>query len=224
MNQTDWEIHFWKNEFSKGADAFLAQREADWKDHARHFPELSGSKGDILEIGTGLVSVFEFSDRKCVTVDPLQADYLSIFRKEPSKVDYRADWEGIAPDSFDEILCVNVIDHAPDPAELLERAKTALKPGGRLYFQVNFDADLSPAHYGLWDKAKVDSSMAGWRTEREASESRPEHNQTRFWAVYVCEKQASSSQATPSTKRSPATRKSASTPSKGTRKGKTSKS
>lgn len=189
MSQRDWELYFWRNELVKGADAFLAQREADWLDHVRHFPELLGSKGDILEIGTGLVSVFEFSNKKCVSVDPLQPEYLSIFKKEPSKVDYRADWDGVGEDSFDEILCVNVIDHTPDPDALMAKAKAALKPGGRLYFEVNFDGSLSPAHYGLWDRAKVDSCMSGWNLVREASEANPNYNQTRFWAVYVCEKQ-----------------------------------
>lgn len=224
MNQQEWELYFWRTQIAKGTEGFLEQRLNDWADHAKHFPDLLTSKGKILEVGTGLVSVFEFSDKKCVSIDPLQDEYLSIFKKEPSIVDYRKDWEGIGEGEFDEVLCVNVIDHTPDPHALLEQIKRALKPNGKLFFQVNFDNSLSPAHYSLWDKVKTDLFFNEWDCVASEVEPRPEHNQSRYFATYICksEKPASSSQATSSTKKSQATKKRASTKSKSTRKGKTS--
>lgn len=221
MTQADWELSFWRSELSKGVEAFLEQRQADWQEHLRHFPELV-EKGELLEVGTGLVSVFEFSPKQCVSIDPLQAAYEAIYRKQPSIVDYRTDWEGIAEDSFAEVLCVNVLDHTPDPSELVNQIRRALKPGGKLYFELNFDFNLSPAHYGLWDKAKLDSFLSDFRLVRESYEPNPAYNQTRYWATYICEKPLSSSPATSSTKKSPSIKKNASTRSKRTPKKKTS--
>lgn len=220
MNQQDWELYFWRTQIAQGQEGFLEQRRDDWLDHLAHFPDLSGT-GRILEVGTGLVSVFEFSDKDCVSIDPLQDEYLASYKKEPSKVDYRKDWEGIEDESFDEVLCVNVIDHTPDPHGLLEKIKRALKPKGKLYFQVNFDYSLSPAHYSIWDQVKTDLFFQGWMCEGAGLEPRPGHNQSRYWATYICEKSPLSSQATSLTKKSGATKKSASTKSKKTRTKKT---
>lgn len=224
MSQRDWELNFWKSEVSKGYDAFMAQRRADWEEHLRHFPELNSPYGEILEVGTGLVSVFEFSPKKCVSIDPLNDEYDAILKPNDRGVTYRTSWEGIGQDSFDEVLCVNVIDHTPEPEDLLGKIRATLRPQGKLYFEVNFDGSLSPAHYSLWDKAKVDSFMQGWTLLREGSEPNPAYNQVRYWAVYVCEKPASSSPATSSTKKSTDTKKDASTPSSPRRRGRPPKS
>jgi len=56
--------------------------------------------------------------------------------------------------------------------------------GGRLYFEVNFDLALSPAHYGLWNRELVDETFKGWKMVRCALEPNPAHFQSNFWAVY----------------------------------------
>lgn len=183
MSQKDWELWFWRGELEKGESAFLEQRERDWRTHLSKFPEMDNKK-KILEVGTGLVSVFEFSGKRCVTIDPLQDEYLGMCRKPDSKVDYRKDWDDIKPESFDEVLCVNVIDHTPDPVELIDQIRTALKPGGTLYFEVNFDGSLSPAHYGLWNPQVVEAHLKGFELLRNESELNLNYNQTRYWAVY----------------------------------------
>jgi SAM-dependent methyltransferase len=185
MSQSEVELGFWEQELAKGAEGFLEQRQDDWQTHLKHFPELSDKKTKILEVGTGLISVFEFSDKKCVSIDPLQSHFQGMMRKPDAKVDYRRDWEGIKPHSFKEILCVNVIDHTPDPRFLMDKIKTALKPKGKLYFEVNFDDALSPAHYGLWDKAKVDDLMKDWTLVRDEIEPNLGYGQLKYWAVYT---------------------------------------
>ena len=96
----------------------------------------------VLEVGSGahgLIFFFEASDR--VGVDPLADEYRLLF---PA-------WQGMARTvagfgedlpfenaSFDIVLCDNVVDHAKNPRRIAEEIARVLKPGGLLYFTVNF--------------------------------------------------------------------------------------
>jgi len=54
---------------------------------------------------------------------------------------------GVPPASFDLALCKDVLEHLLDPAALLQRIGTALRPGGRLLC-------LVPNHFTVFGRAK----------------------------------------------------------------------
>ena len=100
------------------------------------------SEARVLEVGSGahgLIFYFEAADR--VGVDPLADHYRALF---PA-------WQGMARTvaafgedlpfenaSFDIVMCDNVVDHAESPRRIVEEIGRVLKPGGLLYFTVNF--------------------------------------------------------------------------------------
>ena len=57
-------------------------------------------------------------------------------------------------DSFDVVLCDNVVDHALNPRKILEEIARVLKPGGTLYFEVN-------VHHPVYHAAAT--AHAAWR-------------------------------------------------------------
>lgn len=200
-SQQTMEIQFWRElykQLGNKPETFLAQREADWKDIADHFSPLakylSVPKEDVenvLEVGTGMISPLEFSEGADVNItgiDPLVGAYQDTIEMHGRNVRYlEQSGEAIAfdADTFDAVVCINVIDHTPNPDVMMQEIRRVLKPGGKLFFEVNYDSALSPAHYGLWDDAKVDTMMKdGWKMVDGMKDERKEHGQIRFWGVY----------------------------------------
>lgn len=54
------------------------------------------------------------------------------------EIDYRqaelGDFLAEGPEPFDVVTCMEVLEHVPDPAELVRQCTEALKPGGLLFF------------------------------------------------------------------------------------------
>ena len=65
------------------------------------------------------------------------------------KVDYRvqssADLAAAEPASFDAVCCMELIEHVPDPAELMADLAAMLKPGGQLFMST---LNRTPAAFG----------------------------------------------------------------------------
>ena len=51
-----------------------------------------------------------------------------------------------APASFDAITCMEMLEHVPDPASIIEACATLLKPGGRLFLST---LNRTPAAFAL---------------------------------------------------------------------------
>lgn len=196
-SQQQIEIGFWRDLLrAKGSLAqFLDQRREDWLDFAKNLPELAAyletakAPLKVLEVGCGLISPLEFADGEAqiTSIDPLVPAYQDTIDLHGRRVRYLlGDGEKIAFEDgeFDTVVCLNVIDHTPNPDTMLQEIKRVLKPGGKFFFGVNYDASLSPAHYGLWNDACVESSLKGWKLIKARKDERPEHNQTRYWAEY----------------------------------------
>lgn len=95
----------------------------------------------IVEVGAGAHGhVFFMKRAGCVGVDPLAAHYRSLFPHWQGRVPtVAAVGERLPfPDNrFDVVLSDNVVDHAPDPAQIIRELVRVLAPGGLLYFTVH---------------------------------------------------------------------------------------
>lgn len=112
----------------------------------------------VIEVGSGAHGlIFYFGTSRGVGVDPLAVSYRSLFPH----------WQGRAPTiaavgeqlpfpdrSFDVVLCDNVVDHAERPAGIVAELVRILKPGGLLYFTVNFHHPVYAVAAGV---------HSGWR-------------------------------------------------------------
>lgn len=195
--QAQTELGFWRDLFrQKGTpENFLAQREDDWKEFAKNLPELAeylknGAGKKVLEVGCGLVSPLEFceGDAEIKAIDPLVLSYNGIFDlMNDRRVRYeQMSGEALAFDgeTFDAVTCLNVLDHTPNPENMVAEIRRVLKTGGKLFFQINYDEALSPAHYGLWNDECVAAALKDFKLVTSRKTENPGYNQTLYWAVY----------------------------------------
>lgn len=191
--QQEAELAFWRDLVNGvGPKQYHAFRAAEYADKTRHFPSFATQDGEGLDYGCGCVSVFEGAQRlqPIIAVDPLWSYYESLL--PPTKL--RCSYLNVAQDEplvfvdfFDWVACINMIDHTPDPQFALEQIWKVLRPGGRLYFEVNFEAGIAPPHYGVWNEGTITSAFADrkFHVEHMTVENVPQHNQRRCWVEFV---------------------------------------
>jgi SAM-dependent methyltransferase len=117
----------------------------------------------VLEVGSGAHGlIFYFGTHGAIGVDPLAHHYASLFSGWQSRVrTVSAFGEALpfADNSFDLVLCDNVVDHAESPARIVSEMARVLVPGGLLYFTVNvhhpFYSVASDVH-AAWHRAGID--------------------------------------------------------------------
>jgi len=115
----------------------------------------------VLDVGcgAGLLSEAMAQAGAHVTAIDLAPNLLKVARlhglelalKEPGiKVDYReTSVESLAdasPASFDAVTCMEMLEHVPDPASIIEACARLLKPGGRLFVST---LNRTPAAFAL---------------------------------------------------------------------------
>jgi glycosyltransferase involved in cell wall biosynthesis len=97
----------------------------------------------IIEIGSGIGNISRLLPKKeSLTVSDLDADYLEILDEifgdnemvKVAKLDIASDedFAELRDQSYDSVVCLNVLEHIEDDAAALRRLRTLLKPGGRL--------------------------------------------------------------------------------------------
>jgi len=149
------EVGFWKGLYAQIPD-YRTFRHEDGRAKMKIFTDLPNREGQGLDVGCGLISIFERFSNTVVAIDPLVAEYRKIAdMPDTERVKYLcASGENIPfeDNHFDYVCCVNVIDHTPHPKKMAEEIARVLKPGGLLFFEVNFDDNLAPPHYFLWDQ------------------------------------------------------------------------
>ncbi|HEY6659609.1 MAG TPA: class I SAM-dependent methyltransferase [Pyrinomonadaceae bacterium] len=95
----------------------------------------------VVEVGSGAHGlIFYFGSQHAIGVDPLAVNYRSLFpRWQSCALTVAAVGEALPfPDqSFDIVLCNNVVDHAESPRKIAGELARILVPGGLLYFTVN---------------------------------------------------------------------------------------
>jgi SAM-dependent methyltransferase len=95
----------------------------------------------VIEVGSGAHGlIFYFGSEHGIGVDPLAVSYGSLFplwqRRAPT-VAAVGESLPFADQSFDVVICDNVVDHAESPAKIVRELSRILVPGGLLYFTVN---------------------------------------------------------------------------------------
>lgn len=130
----------------------LANRNAWVADVARRQPP--GTR--ILDMGAGTCPyrpLFahcdyrsqDFAQYEGTTEGPLRDEW------QYGAIDYVSDVVDVpvADESFDAILCTEVLEHVPDPPALLAEAGRLLRPGGRLYVSAPLGSGLhqEPFHF-----------------------------------------------------------------------------
>jgi SAM-dependent methyltransferase len=112
----------------------------------------------VVEVGSGAHGlIFYFGAKNGVGVDPLAVSYRNLFPQ----------WQNCAPtiaavgerlpfadQSFDVVICDNVVDHAESPAGIVTELVRVLRAGGLLYFTVNI-------HHPVY--ALAAGVHSGWR-------------------------------------------------------------
>jgi 2-polyprenyl-6-hydroxyphenyl methylase / 3-demethylubiquinone-9 3-methyltransferase len=110
----------------------------------------------VLDVGCGggLLSEALAGEGAQVTAIDLAPDLLKIARlhglESGAKVDYQlTSVEALAeqaPATFDAITCMEMLEHVPDPASVLNACATLLKPGGHLFVST---LNRTPAAFAL---------------------------------------------------------------------------
>lgn len=122
----------------------------------------------VLEVGSGAHGlIFFFGTNDAVGVDPLADEYKSLFPEWQGRAQtLRAFGEQLPfeDESFEVVLCDNVVDHAECPRKIVEEICRVLVPGGLLYFTVN-------VHHAFYHWAAT--AHAAWRALRIPIEITP---------------------------------------------------
>jgi SAM-dependent methyltransferase len=102
--------------------------------------------GRMLDVGAGFKPysvVYSKYFEQCVSVDVPDQHYRA-------PVDYHAPAHDMPfeDESFDCLICTEVLEHVPDPFAVLRELFRILKPGGRVFLTTPF---MVPLHMAPWD-------------------------------------------------------------------------
>jgi len=102
----------------------------------------------VIEVGSGahgLIFCFGSEGGIGVGVDPLAVDYSELFprwQRRAATVAAAGESLPFLNESFDVVICDNVVDHAESPPQIVRELVRVLAPGGLLYFTVNIHHPL----------------------------------------------------------------------------------
>jgi len=151
------EFSWWMRELNTlGVDAFREKRRSYFNDVIAGFGGRFRASGNVVNIGTGLMSIFDFIEvggkKTCYEVDPLAEKYAAV-AGIPAMV--LLSTELIENESADVVICINMLDHTSEPERMVSEIHRMLRKDGVFYFEVNFDKYESPAHYQHFSKKLV---------------------------------------------------------------------
>lgn len=122
------------------------------RDLLEHFqPIPNGAR--VIEVGSGAHGlIFCFDGDHRVGVDPLAVNYRGLFpgwQRRAQTVAAVGEALPFRDQSFDVVICDNVVDHAESPAQIVRELVRILAAGGLLYFTVNFHHSLYSVAAGM---------------------------------------------------------------------------
>jgi 2-polyprenyl-3-methyl-5-hydroxy-6-metoxy-1,4-benzoquinol methylase len=136
--------------------------------------------GRVLEIGAGIGTITaQLIPRDAYLASDINPNYLHYLRNFAAGKPYlrvaridldRAETWSEQREKFDTVVCLNVLEHVPDPLAALRNVSGALAPGGRLVLYV-------PRGQGLYSSLDV---ALGHRCRYEAEALRSELAATGF--------------------------------------------
>jgi SAM-dependent methyltransferase len=136
----------------------------------------------VVEVGSGAHGlIFYFGSKHGIGVDPLAVSYGSLFPHWQSCAATVAAVGESLPfrdQSFDIVLCDNVVDHAESPRRIVGELARILVPGGLLYFTVNI-------HHPIY--AVVAGVHSSWRAVGLPYEVGPFADHTRHLTLEAAE-------------------------------------
>lgn len=107
----------------------------------------------VIEVGSGAHGlIFCFDGERRVGVDPLAVDYGGLFpgwQRRAQTVAAVGESLPFRDQSFEVVICDNVVDHAESPSQIVRELVRILAPGGLLYFTVNIHHPLYSFVAGL---------------------------------------------------------------------------
>ncbi|MCW9014920.1 MAG: bifunctional 2-polyprenyl-6-hydroxyphenol methylase/3-demethylubiquinol 3-O-methyltransferase UbiG [Gammaproteobacteria bacterium] len=116
--------------------------------------QLAGKK--VLDVGCGGGILSESMARTGATVTAIDMGKapLSVARLHAIESDLEIDYQQITveelaaqmPEQFDSVTCMEMMEHVPDPASVIEACKTLVKPGGSVFFST---INRNPKAYAL---------------------------------------------------------------------------
>lgn len=115
-----------------------------YTDAIHHLADLGVEAGVAIDVGCGTGEFLRFlGKREEWTAHGVERDILSLQSAQRDGLSIVGDLIDDVPDSFvastDLITMFNVLEHVPDPAQILKRALQLLRPGGALVVQVPND-------------------------------------------------------------------------------------
>ncbi|HET6976527.1 MAG TPA: methyltransferase domain-containing protein [Pyrinomonadaceae bacterium] len=112
-----------------------------------------GDDARVIEVGSGAHGlIFYFGSGPGIGVDPLAVSYGRLFpgwQHKAQTVAACGESLPFADQSFDVVLCDNVVDHAESPKQIVAELARVLAPGGLLYFTVNIHHPVYAVAAGL---------------------------------------------------------------------------
>ena len=116
----------------------------------------------VVEVGSGAHGlIFYFGAAHGIGVDPLAVNYGSLFprwQRRAQTIAAVGESLPFADQSFDVVLCDNVVDHAESPRKIVGELARILVHGGLLYFTVNIHHQfyaLAAGVHSSWRAARV---------------------------------------------------------------------
>ena len=184
-NKQENELNYWRWLYSTKQD-YIEFRKNDAKEKMKYFSDLIDRDGIGIDVGCGLISVFHGMKNNVIALDPLINGYNQILKVDDNIKYIEASGEEIPfPDKhFDYAFCVNVIDHTKNPDKMASEIKRVVKKGGKIYFEVNFDDELSPCHYSLWNEAMVKEMFGDLKCILKHKDRNDKDKQYLYHAIY----------------------------------------
>jgi 2-polyprenyl-3-methyl-5-hydroxy-6-metoxy-1,4-benzoquinol methylase len=152
---------------------FFPERRQGIESQVMFLPAQSGAK--LLDVGCGSGERLEKMQRLGWTVSGVDFDEAAVKIAKARELDvYCGSIPGVwfPPETFDVITMNHVIEHVPDPIELLQECKRILKPGGRIVvvtpnssswghrlFKKNWRGLEPPRHLHIFGPSSIEQTL-----------------------------------------------------------------
>lgn len=128
-------------------------------------PLLSAMHGRVLDVGCGEMPFRSLlaEDATYTGIDVKSAHDFGMSR-HVDVIEFDGFHIPFADDSFDNVLCTEVLEHAEDPHALIAEMRRVLKPGGRLVATIPFSARVhhAPHDFHRFTRFALDRMFAGF--------------------------------------------------------------